>query len=151
MVPHILTIYWQRIKINSQLLKKQSGNTIFFFGEFFFDWIGNQQADDEYWQKLNPLSYFDRYDLPALHIAGWADIFIEATINTYHQAKASTQKPQHLVVAPWQHMPWPILPLQLLASNIRSYPPPARHPGPDDIACKAVWKTNSTHFELSSA
>lgn len=76
------------------------------FGAFFFDWIGNQQADDAYWQKLNPLSYFDRYDLPALHIAGWADIFIEATINTYHQAKSATTKPQHLVVAPWQHLPW---------------------------------------------
>jgi putative CocE/NonD family hydrolase len=76
------------------------------FGQFFFDWIGNQQADDEYWQKLNPLSYFDRFDLPALHIAGWADIFIEATINTYHQAKLATKKPQHLIVAPWQHLPW---------------------------------------------
>ncbi|MBD2177682.1 CocE/NonD family hydrolase [Pseudanabaena sp. FACHB-1998] len=76
------------------------------FGDFFFDWIGNQQPNDEYWQKLNPLSYFDRYDLPALHIAGWADIFIEATINTYHQAKSATKKPQHLVVAPWQHLPW---------------------------------------------
>lgn len=76
------------------------------FGKFFFDWIGNQQANDEYWQKLNPLSYFDRYDLPALHIAGWADIFIEATINTYHQAKSATKKPQHLIVAPWQHLPW---------------------------------------------
>ena len=76
------------------------------FGQFFFDWIGNQQADDAYWQKLNPLSYFDRYDLPALHIAGWADIFIDATINTYHQAKSATLKPQYLVVAPWQHLPW---------------------------------------------
>lgn len=76
------------------------------FGQFFFDWIGNQQADDEYWQKLNPLSYFDRFDLPALHIAGWADIFIEATIKTYHQAKSVTNKPQHLIVAPWQHLPW---------------------------------------------
>ncbi|MFN7861117.1 MAG: CocE/NonD family hydrolase [Pseudanabaena sp.] len=76
------------------------------FGKFFFDWIGNQQANDEYWQKLNPLSYFERYDLPALHIAGWADIFIEATINTYHQAKSATKKPQHLIVAPWQHLPW---------------------------------------------
>jgi len=76
------------------------------FGKFFFDWIGNQQADDQYWQSLNPLSYFDRFDIPALHIAGWADIFIEATINTYHQCKAATKKPQHLVVAPWQHLPW---------------------------------------------
>jgi putative CocE/NonD family hydrolase len=76
------------------------------FGAFFFDWICHQKADDEYWQKLNPLSCFDRFDLPALHIAGWADIFIEATINTYHQAKAATKQPQHLVVAPWQHLPW---------------------------------------------
>lgn len=76
------------------------------FGAFFFDWIGNQKADDAYWQKLNPLSYFDHFDLPALHIAGWADIFIEATINTYHQAQVATQKPQHLVIGPWQHLPW---------------------------------------------
>ena len=76
------------------------------FGQFFFDWIGNQKINDDYWQKLNPLSYFDRFDIPALHIAGWADVFIEATINTYHQAKAATQKPQHLIVAPWQHLPW---------------------------------------------
>jgi uncharacterized protein len=75
-------------------------------GQFFFDWIGNQQANDDYWQKLNPASYFDRYDLPALHIAGWSDLFIEATLNTYHKAKQSTQQPQHLVVAPWQHLPW---------------------------------------------
>ncbi len=77
-----------------------------YFGQFFFDWINNQKADDAYWQKLNPLSYFDRFDIPALHIAGWADIFVEATVNTYQQAKAATQKPQYLVVAPWQHLPW---------------------------------------------
>ncbi|NUN66181.1 CocE/NonD family hydrolase [Pseudanabaena biceps] len=76
------------------------------FGQFFFDWIGNQQADDPYWQELNPLSYFHHFDIPALHIGGWADIFIEATINTYHQAKSVTSQPQHLVVTPWQHMPW---------------------------------------------
>jgi putative CocE/NonD family hydrolase len=75
-------------------------------GDFFFDWIGNHKADDDYWQKLNPLSYFDRFDIPALHIGGWADIFIEATINTYQQAKSVTKKPQYLIVAPWQHLPW---------------------------------------------
>ena len=76
------------------------------FGQFFFDWIGNSKADDQYWRSLNPLSYFENFDLPALHIAGWADIFIEATLNTYQQSKLATSKPQHLVVAPWQHMPW---------------------------------------------
>jgi len=76
------------------------------FGNFFFDWISNQKVDDPYWQRLNPLSYFDRFDIPALHIGGWADIFIEATVSTYHQATAATPQPQYLVIGPWQHLPW---------------------------------------------
>lgn len=74
--------------------------------QFYFDWIGHPLANDPYWQELNPISRFDRYDLPALHIAGWADLFIEATLRTYEQAQQRTNKPQHLVIAPWQHMPW---------------------------------------------
>ncbi len=75
-------------------------------GQFFFDWISHPYADDSYWQALNPLSRFDRFDLPALHIAGWADLFVEATINTYQQAKKATNQPQYLIGGPWQHMPW---------------------------------------------
>ncbi len=75
-------------------------------GKFFFDWIGNSQPSDRYWQELNPLSQFDLFDLPALHIAGWADIFIEATIATYQLAKKATDQPQFLIGSPWQHLPW---------------------------------------------
>ncbi len=75
-------------------------------GQFFFDWISNNQIDRPYWQELNPLNRFANYDLPALHVAGWADLFIEGTINTFRQAKQHTKQPQKLVVGPWQHMPW---------------------------------------------
>lgn len=75
-------------------------------GQFFFDWISNSQPNAPYWQELNPLSRFDHYDLPALHIAGWADLFIEATIATYDAACLATPQPQHLIAGPWQHMPW---------------------------------------------
>lgn len=74
--------------------------------DFFFDWIGNSQPSDRYWQELNPLSRFEQFDLPALHIAGWADIFIEATIATYRQALQVTDRPQFLIGSPWQHLPW---------------------------------------------
>jgi uncharacterized protein len=74
--------------------------------DFFFDWINNSQPHDPYWQELNPLSRFEQFDLPALHIAGWADIFIEATISTYQQAQQVTDRPQFLIGSPWQHLPW---------------------------------------------
>ncbi len=73
---------------------------------FFFDWIGHPQADDAYWQDLNPARRFERYDLPALHVAGWADIFIEATLHAYELATQATTCPQHLAIGPWQHLPW---------------------------------------------
>ncbi|WP_019501973.1 CocE/NonD family hydrolase [Pseudanabaena sp. PCC 6802] len=75
-------------------------------GQFFFDWIRSDRADSSYWQELNPLSRFERYDLPALHIAGWADLFIAGTIDTYIHAQQHTKQLQKLVVGPWQHMPW---------------------------------------------
>ncbi|AFY74329.1 putative hydrolase, CocE/NonD family [Synechococcus sp. PCC 7502] len=75
-------------------------------GQFFFDWLRNDQADAPYWQELNPLSRFAQFDLPALHIAGWADIFIETTIATYEAAKQVTNQPQFLIGSPWQHLPW---------------------------------------------
>jgi len=74
--------------------------------DFFFDWLTHNHSADEYWQKLNPLTYFDNYDLPALHIAGWADIFIEGSVHTYLQARKYTKQLQYLVVAPYEHFPW---------------------------------------------
>jgi putative CocE/NonD family hydrolase len=74
--------------------------------DFFGDWLTNHHGTEAYWQELNPLTYFDKYDLPALHIGGWADIFIEGTVNTYWQARAHTNQPQHLVIPPYQHFPW---------------------------------------------
>jgi uncharacterized protein len=75
-------------------------------GDFFFDWIKASQPNDSYWQELNPLSQFDNFDLPALHISGWADVFIEATIATYRKAQKVTTQPQFLIGSPWQHLPW---------------------------------------------
>ncbi len=75
-------------------------------GQHFFDWVRNPQPDAAYWQQLNPLSRFAHYDLPALHIAGWADLFIEATLNTYVQATRMTAQPQKLIAGPWRHLPW---------------------------------------------
>lgn len=74
--------------------------------DFFWDWLTNSKGTETFWQELNPLTRFQNYDLPALHIAGWADIFIEGSIHTYCRAREATRQPQHLVVPPYEHFPW---------------------------------------------
>jgi len=74
--------------------------------QFFFDWIKHDRPNDVYWQDLNPLTRFNQFDLPALHIAGWADTFIEATISTFEKSKQVTKQPQFLIGTPYQHLPW---------------------------------------------
>ncbi len=74
-------------------------------GAFFLDWLANP-PDSAYWRALSPLTHFDRFDLPALHIAGWADPFVAGTMATYERARAVTRQPQHLIAGPWAHMPW---------------------------------------------
>lgn len=73
---------------------------------FFGDWLAHNQAEHSYWQSLQPRSLLCNYDLPALHIGGWADPFIAGTWQAYQLAVQQTPKPQRLHVGPWQHMPW---------------------------------------------
>ncbi len=75
-------------------------------GQFFFDWVKNSEPDHEYWQALNPLSQLAQFDLPALHITGWADPFVAASVFAFDQARKITKQPQFLVGGPWQHLPW---------------------------------------------
>ncbi|NJK35410.1 MAG: CocE/NonD family hydrolase [Oscillatoriales cyanobacterium SM2_2_1] len=73
---------------------------------FYYDWLEERDPQSPYWQQLNPIARFDAYDLPALHVAGWYDLFVEATWHTHERSLAATAQPQHLVIGPWQHMPW---------------------------------------------
>ncbi len=44
--------------------------------------------------------------IPGLHIAGWYDVFLEATIENYAALNERHNARQMLVVGPWYHMPW---------------------------------------------
>lgn len=96
---------WQTVPLEDIALFK-SDPAIAKISRFWSDWLHHDQADHPYWQDLNPLSRLEGFDLPALHIAGWADIFIEATIASYTKCQTVTGQPQHLIVGPWQHLPW---------------------------------------------
>ena len=60
----------------------------------------------------NPISArLDRVQIPALHITGWFDTYIEGSINGYlalrnHAGTEFERQNQYLIAGPWIHIPW---------------------------------------------
>jgi uncharacterized protein len=68
----------------------------------------HERRTDAYWQRINPSTYYDVLDLPAIHVAGWYDIHVVGTLNNYTEMcrQAPTERArqgQRLVVGPWGH------------------------------------------------
>ena len=72
---------------------------------FYHDWL-RQPSDSEYWKKLSPKYLLEDVDLPMLHIGGWFDPYLRGTLNLYHAMSQKSQYLQHLIIAPWAHLPW---------------------------------------------
>ncbi|KAM3096332.1 CocE/NonD family hydrolase [Phormidesmis sp. 146-35] len=79
---------------------------------FYEEWLDRcelpargRPAGDPYWQRLSPKTYVEAFDLPMLHIGGWFDPYLRGTLNLY-KAMESSDRPQHLIVGPWAHLPW---------------------------------------------
>jgi uncharacterized protein len=72
---------------------------------FYHDWL-SQPQNSEYWKQLSPKYLLQDIDLPMLHIGGWFDPYLRGTLNLYHAMSQKSQHPQHLIIAPWAHLPW---------------------------------------------
>jgi uncharacterized protein len=74
------------------------------------DWFSHREAD-EYWRELDVSARIDRIAVPALHIAGWFDTYLEGSIAGYlalrgHAGSESVRNSQYLIAGPWIHIPW---------------------------------------------
>ena len=72
---------------------------------FYHQWLENY-LPGEYWEKLSPKYLIQDVDLPMLHIGGWFDPYLQGTLNLYRDMAQRSAYPQHLIVAPWAHLPW---------------------------------------------
>ena len=75
--------------------------------DHYREWLSHPSQDD-YWEAWRIESKYADLDVPALHIGGWYDIFLEGTLRNYvgmrRQAKsARTRERQRLFVGPWLH------------------------------------------------
>ncbi|MEM9511840.1 MAG: CocE/NonD family hydrolase [Cyanobacteria bacterium P01_E01_bin.48] len=78
-------------------------------GQFYFDWVTATTSDADYHHTLAPqtqLDCLDTFDFPALHVSGWADPFLVATLHAYRYCCSKSSQLQKLVIGPWQHIPW---------------------------------------------
>ncbi|MCC7022236.1 MAG: CocE/NonD family hydrolase [Thermomicrobiales bacterium] len=80
------------------------------YGGYFADWLGHPTYDD-YWRRWSIDADYSRLDTPALHIAGWYDVFLSGSVQNFLGLRAGAgseeaRRSQKLVIGPWLHMPW---------------------------------------------
>lgn len=74
------------------------------------DWFAHREPGD-YWTSQDISSRLDRVLVPALHIAGWFDTYLEGSIAGYlelkkHAGSELARENQYLIAGPWVHIPW---------------------------------------------
>ncbi len=74
------------------------------------DWFAHREPG-EYWAQQDISMRMDRIQVPALHIAGWFDTYLEGSISGYlalrnHAGSESACQNQFLIAGPWAHIPW---------------------------------------------
>lgn len=74
------------------------------------DWI-SQREPGEYWSAMDIGLRAHRIVIPAFHIAGWYDTYLDGSIAGYKmlRLKAGSEfarENQYLLAGPWVHIPW---------------------------------------------
>jgi uncharacterized protein len=77
---------------------------------YFFDWLDHPTYDD-YWKRWSIDEDYSRIDTPALHIAGWYDVFLAGTVKNFRGLRSgagseAARNAQRLIIGPWYHIPW---------------------------------------------
>lgn len=80
------------------------------YAPYFADWAEHCSYDD-YWKRWSIDEDYSRIGVPALHAAGWYDVFLTGSVRNFTGLSASgrseeTRRSQKLLVGPWAHMPW---------------------------------------------
>lgn len=80
------------------------------YGGYYREWLAHP-TNDEYWRRWSIEADYSRLTTPALHIAGWYDVFLAGSVKNYLGMRDSAgtdeaRAGQKLVIGPWVHMPW---------------------------------------------
>jgi putative CocE/NonD family hydrolase len=73
------------------------------------DWFAHPSPNHPYWDELS--TDVQRIQVPALHISGWYDTYLDGSIAGYLALRKSAatefaRDNQYLLAGPWVHIPW---------------------------------------------
>jgi putative CocE/NonD family hydrolase len=60
-------------------------------------------GEAEYFAPMRHTYDYDRVRLPALHVGGWYDVFLDGTIRNFQGMRAAGHSDQYLLIGPWTH------------------------------------------------
>ena len=75
------------------------------------DWLEHRHPDASYWGALDISTRLHQVEVPALHVAGWYDFYLEGSVAGYRALRESAgtafaRDHQYLLAGPWIHIPW---------------------------------------------
>jgi len=78
--------------------------------EYVLDWLDHDQPGD-YWASLDVSQSLHKISIPALHISGWYDTYLEGSVAGFvslcrNAGSDFACNHQYLIAGPWQHIPW---------------------------------------------
>ena len=74
------------------------------------DWF-EHDTPGHYWSAMDVSARAHQISVPALHVSGWFDTYLEGSIRGFHllssnAATAQARENQYLLAGPWVHIPW---------------------------------------------
>jgi putative CocE/NonD family hydrolase len=71
------------------------------------DWFAND-APGEYWTAMDVSERAEKIAVPALHVSGWYDTYLEGSVAGFEllRERSPARERQYLLAGPWVHIPW---------------------------------------------
>lgn len=69
------------------------------------DWTRRREPGG-WWARHDVSTRLDRIDVPALHLWGWFDTYLDGSEQLYQGLRRASGARQFLVAGPWTHIPW---------------------------------------------
>jgi putative CocE/NonD family hydrolase len=74
------------------------------------DWFAHDTPSD-FWSDMDISKHASQITIPALHVSGWFDAYLEGSIAGFELLRAHAATPhardhQYLLAGPWIHIPW---------------------------------------------
>lgn len=108
------SLYHHGMYPGGQLLKNQAEGWLGYYARDtgVLGYVSQRPFYNQFWEQLNTLSVADKVQVPAIHIGGWYDTFLQGTLSSFKSRQEEGGKgargKQKLVIGPWTHF-WPLV------------------------------------------